>query len=806
MKSKNLQLMLLSGALTVSFAAHAAEGKNNSIVKDNNEDLAASLNNSADAEEIAKSTDANVYGHVVDAKTGEHVPYVIIQVKGTTIATTTDMTGHFFLKNLPEGSFIIEAKYMGYNTQSKSVTIRKDATKELNFSLSPNDLSLDEVVVSANRNETQRRLAPNLVNVIGGKLFDITQSSCLAQGLNFQPGVRTEDNCQNCGFTQVRINGLDGHYSQILVDSRPVFSSLNGVYGLEQIPANMIDRVEVVRGGGSALFGASAIGGTINIITKEPIRNSASFGHTFLSQGGSNSFDNVTTGNVSLVTDDNKAGIYAYGQTRTRQGYDYDGDGYTELPELNNQTFGLNSYLRLSPYSKLSLQYHGIHEFRRGGNKLDQAPHEANIAEQAEHNIQGGGLTYNFYSPDEKNRLSAYFSFQTTARKSYYGGIGEGTEEDIETAEKAYGTTHNFTYVAGTQYVHSFDKLLFMPSDLTLGAEYSYDGIKDVILGYDRNFKQDVRIGSFFFQNEWKNKQWSFLLGGRLDKHNLVDHVIFSPRANLRFNPTENVNLRITYAGGFRAPQAFDEDLHVGVVGGERLVTVLAKNLKEERSNSFSVSADLYHKFGNVQTNLLIEGFYTDLNNVFALRQLDQPDAQGNTVQERYNAYGAKVLGLNIEGKAMFTRWFSLQAGLTLQQSHYDEAIAWNDEVPEQKYKKMMRTPNTYGYFTASFTPVKRFTASVTGNYTGSMLVGHSAGSGVEEPVAVNTPKFMEVNMKLSYDFPIYKYLTLQVNGGIENITNAYQKDFDKGWNRDSNYIYGPSLPRSYYVGVKISY
>ena len=793
MNSKNCQLMLLAGALTVSFVAKAAE---------DNKPVAGDVLPVA----IEKNTDANVYGHVINKSSGEHLPFVTIQLKGTTIVTTTDHTGHYFLKNLPEGTFTVVVKMVGYKTQEKKVAIKHDATQELNFALASDDVDLDEVVVSANRNETQRRLAPNLVNVIGGKLFDITQSTCLAQGLNFQPGVRTEDNCQNCGFTQVRINGLDGHYSQILVDSRPVFSSLNGVYGLEQIPANMIDRVEVVRGGGSALFGASAIGGTINIITKEPIRNSASFGHTFMSQGGSNSFDNVTTGNVSLVTDDNKAGIYAYGQTRTRQGYDYDGDGYTELPELNNQTFGLNSYLRLSPYSKLSLQYHGIHEFRRGGNKLDQAPHEANIAEQAEHNIQGGGLTYNFYSPDEKNRLSAYFSFQTTARKSYYGGIGEGTDEDIETAENAYGTTHNFTYVAGTQYVHSFDKLLFMPSDLTLGAEYSYDGIKDVILGYDRNFKQDVRIGSFFFQNEWKNKQWSFLLGGRLDKHNLVDHVIFSPRANLRFNPTENVNLRITYAGGFRAPQAFDEDLHVGVVGGERLVTVLAENLKEERSNSFSVSADLYHKFGNVQTNLLIEGFYTDLNNVFALRQLDQPDAQGNTVQERYNAYGAKVLGLNIEGKAMFTRWFSLQAGLTLQQSHYDEAIAWNDEVPEQKYKKMMRTPNTYGYFTASFTPVKRFAASVTGNYTGSMLVGHSAGSGVEKPVAVNTPKFMEVNMKLSYDFPIYKYLTLQVNGGIQNITNAYQKDFDKGWNRDSNYIYGPSLPRSYYVGVKISY
>ena len=806
MKSKNYQLMLLSGALTVSFAAHAARVNNKSIVMDDNRGVAASASKIYVTDEPVKNTDANVYGHVKDAKTGEHLPYVVIHIKGTTIGTTTDKTGHFFLKNLPEGSFVIEAKYMGYTTQSQSITIKQDTSKELNFTLSPSDFSLDEVVVSANRNETKRRLAPNLVSVIGGKLFDITQSTCLAQGLNFQPGVRTEDDCQNCGFTQVRINGLDGHYSQILVDSRPVFSSLNGVYGLEQIPANMIDRVEVVRGGGSALFGASAIGGTINIITKEPTRNSASFGHTFMSQGGANSFDNVTTGNVSLVTDDNKAGVYAYGQTRTRQGYDHDGDGYTELPELDNQTFGLNSYLRLSPYSKLSLQYHGIHEFRRGGNKLDQIAHVANVTEQVEHNIQGGGLTYDYFAPDEKNRLSAYFSFQTTARKSYYGGIGEGTEEDIEAAEKAYGTTHNFTYVAGMQYVHSFSKLLFMPSDLTLGAEYNHDGLKDVILGYDRHFKQDVNIGSFFFQNEWKNKQWSFLLGGRLDKHNLMNHIIFSPRANLRFNPTENVNLRLTYAGGFRAPQAFDEDLHVGVVGGERLVTVLADNLKEERSNSFSLSADLYHKFGSVQTNLLIEGFYTDLNNVFALRQLNHPDAQGNTVQERYNAYGAKVFGLNLEAKAMFTRWFTLQAGLTLQQSHYDEAIAWNDEVPEQKYKKMMRTPNTYGYFTASFTPVKRFTASVTGNYTGSMLVGHSAGSGVEEPVAVHTPKFMEVNMKLAYDFPIYKYLTLQVNGGIQNITNAYQKDFDKGWNRDSGYIYGPSLPRSYYVGVKVSY
>ena len=474
------QLVIVIGAVLFSLVAHAAND--------------------------TKDTDANIYGHVINKKTSKHIPNVTISVKGTLIATQTDASGHYFLKNLPEGKFTLEANMDGFRTISKSVVLHRDSTIELNFKLDPSDIDLDDAVVSANRIETKRRLAPTLVNVLGSKMFDLTQSTCLVQGLNFQPGVRTEDDCQNCGFTQVRINGLDGHYSQILINSRPIYSSLNGVYGLEQIPSNMIDRVEVVRGGGSALYGASAIGGTINVITKDPIRNSASFGHTFMSLGH-NSFDNITMGNASLVTDNNKAGVYVFGQSRERKGYDYDRDGYTELPELSNQTFGLNSFYRLSPYSRIGVQYHSIHEFRRGGNNLNMAPHEANIAEQAEHNIQGGGINYDFNAPNQKDKVNAYFSFQTTTRKSYYGGIGEGTPEDMETAEKAYGRTHDFTYVLGSQYVHSFPRLLFMPSDLTLGVEYNHDRLKDIILGYNHELKQSTGIGSFFFQNEWKNKQ-----------------------------------------------------------------------------------------------------------------------------------------------------------------------------------------------------------------------------------------------------------------------------------------------------------
>ena len=750
----------------------------------------------ATEEEKMNASDANVFGHVLDKETGEHLPFITVILKGTTIGTTTDNSGHYFLKNLPEGKFTLEFKYLGYKTVTRDVKLEKGKTQEVNVEMEEDRIALDGVVVSANRSETSRRLAPTLVNVIDSKVFNTTSAVNLAQGLNFQPGVRVETNCQNCGFQQVRINGLDGPYTQILIDSRPIFSALSGVYGLEQIPANMIDRVEVMRGGGSALFGSSAIAGTINIITKEPLRNSGELTHTLSSIEGSSSFDNNTTLNASLVTENGKAGMYIFGQNRHRSGYDYDNDGYTELPKLKNQTVGFRSYLKTSTYSKLTFEYHHMNEYRRGGNLLDRPPHEADIAEQLEHSIDGGGLKFDLFSSDYKHRLSVFTSAQNTDRDSYYG-----TGQD----PNAYGKTTDLTFMTGTQYSYSFDQFLFMPSDLTAGLEYNYDHLKDEMIGYNRYTNQKVHIESLFLQNEWKNKRWSFLIGARMDKHNMIDNVVFSPRANVRFNPTEDINIRASYSSGFRAPQAFDEDMHISAVGGEIAMIRRAKDLKEEKSQSLSTSVDFYHRFKNgIQVNFLLEGFYTSLNDVFVLEEIGK-DEQGNIIKERRNGSGAKVMGLTLEGKSVLSSWLSLQAGATLQRSRYNEPEKWseNENVPTEK--KMFRTPNTYGYFTATLTPLKHFTASLSGTYTGSMLVQHLAGY-IPMDKAVNTPDFFDMNIKLAYDFHIYKDINLEVNAGVQNIFEAYQSDFDQGPNRDSAYIYGPATPRSYFAGIKISY
>lgn len=787
------------------------------------------------ANELNKS-DANIVGHVIDKKTKEHLSYVTVALKGTTIGTVTDATGHYFLKNLPEGEFTLEVTSIGYKTESRKVVLKKGKTLEENFEIEEDAIALDGVVVSANRNETARRLAPTLVKVMSPKLFESTNSQTLSQGLVFQPGVRVETDCQNCGYSQVRINGMDGKYTQILIDSRPIFSALAGVYGLEQIPASMIERVEVVRGGGSALFGSSAIAGTINIITKEPIRNSGSFAHTLSNFNGSGSFDNNTALNLSLVSSDNKMGAYIYGQNRHRSAWDSNGDGFSELPKLKNQTIGVNAYYKTGTYSKLNMEYHHMEEFRRGGSRLDLPPHiaedpdlngsgEAGLVEQLRHSINTGSLKFTAFTPDQKHSFNVYASAQNIERESYYS---------------AYGETTDFTGVVGAQYMYHFDKFLFMPSDLTGGLEFNHDNLKDRATDMqkyrDSALKEDptatgdrlqqlidkytpdplnqiVNISSAYLQNEWKNERWSFLIGGRVDKNSIMNHAIFSPRANVRYNPTEDVNIRVSYAEGFRAPQAFDEDLHISNVGGELVSIVRAKDLKEERSHSFNASVDWYHLFGSIQTNLLVEGFYTKLTDPFILTApVEDPNGSGYLIQTRVNGSGAKVFGGTVEGRVAYRDKVQLQAGITLQRSLYDSAEEWSaDEehlsVEERKTDKMLRTPDVYGYFTATYNPVKAFGIALNGNYTGKMYVPHLMSEvDSTKDLLVRSPDFFELGAKVTYDIDFASGICLQMNVGVQNIFNSYQNDFDKGAKRDSGYIYGPGAPRSYFAGVKLSF
>lgn len=733
-----------------------------------------------------------IAGHVIVKGTEEGIPFATVMILGTNRGAVSNEEGQFEFRKLAAGKYTLRVQAMGYKTQEKTITVSAEATSVVHFQMEEVSFTTDEVVVSANRNEVSRKAAPVVVNVMSAKLFETVNSTDLAKSLNFQSGLRVENNCQNCGFPQVRINGLEGPYSQILINSRPIISALSGVYGLEQIPVNMIERVEVVRGGGSALFGANAVGGTINIITKDPINNSFQVASTMSNMNGK-SWEQYMGGNVSLVAKDNSYGIALYETYRNRNPYDADGDGFSELGKLNMNTFGMRAYYRPNYFSRINVEYHTTNEFRRGGNKFNLQPHEADITEQTKHIINSGGVSYDRYW-GEKHKMSVYGSVQHTDRNSYYGA-----QKDMN----AYGKTNDLTWVVGGMYVGNMDRCLFAPATFTGGVEYQSNSLHDVMTGYHRDMQQDVRIAGGFVQNEWRLNRWTMLVGARLDKHNLIDHPIFSPRVNFLYKPSDNLQARLTYSTGFRAPQAYDEDLHVTAVGGEGVQIRLADGLREERSNSFSGSVDWSFPMGHWQSNILLEGFYTDLHHVFVLEDIGE-DQNGDKIKERRNGSGAKVYGVNLDAKVAHGREAQLQLGFTVQRSRYNRAEVWTSEgEEEQTTKRMPRTPDYYGYFTFTSAPLKNFNFSLSGTYTGKMIVPHMAGY-IEKSRMEHTPQFMDLNLKLNYTFVLKDHIKMQVNGGVQNIFNSFQKDLDKGEFRDAGYFYGPTQPRTYFVGIKI--
>lgn len=733
--------------------------------------------------------DAHITGHVVDATNGEHLPYITIAIEGTRLGSLTDASGHFSLYNVPTGKHKVTASSVGYQSQTLEVEVVADKTVEIKFDLSPSMLEIDEVVVSGSRNEQSRKESSSIVNVVSTKLFEKVAAVNTAEVLAYQPGLRVEYNCSNCGVPQLRINGLEGQYSQILMDSRPIFSSLAGVYGLEQLPAGMIERVEVIRGGGSALFGSSAIGGVVNIITKEPLRSSAMLSNqtSFNEHGGA---DVNTTLNASVVSNDFRSGAYIYGTVKNRDWYDRNGDGFSEVPMLKGATVGMRAYHRFGKHSKITASYHYINEFRRGGNHFDRQPHEADVTEQLRHDIHGGGLTYDFRSSDDMHRASAWISAQHIGRESYFGA-----EQD----PNAFGRTRGLTATAGGQYTLNYLQKWYLPSQLTAGVEYNYDYLNDAMLGYNRIIDQTSTCIGGYVQNEMKNDKLGILLGVRIDKHNKIRKVIASPRANIRYAPINNLTLRVNYASGYRAPQAYDEDLHVTAVGGDVTLISLDPNLRPEYSHSVSGSADFYQRWGRFEMNILAEGFYTKLKDVFALREMGH-DADGNILVERVNASGATIAGLNIELKAGWQNKIVLDAGFTFQKSRYTEAFAWSESPDIEPQRRMFRTPDTYGFAILTYNPLKQMTIAADVKYSGPMLVQH-----VEPDWELTTQSFWELGAKVGYNFRLSQHLGMELSLGVKNILDQFQPDLDVGMTRDAGYIYGPALPRTYYFGVKFT-
>ena len=757
----------------------------------------------------------------------------VILRKGQEVKGTSSQASGDYQVKVPAGTYKLTISSVGFKTITQDISLTENEVLSKNFSLEKDLLEIDQIVVTATRNIIPQYKSPVVVSKVTGHIFETTQSLSLAEGLNFTPGLRTETNCQNCGFNQLRINGLEGSYSQILVNGRPVFSSLAGVYGLEMIPANMIDRVEVVRGAGSVLYGGNAIGGTVNILTKDPTRNTFSVGNS-LSLLKDGSPDNTLFANASVVSDDFDKGLTLFAYQRNRKPYDSNEDGYSEITKLHNTTFGADAFWNPTENSKVKLNLNSINEFRRGGNKFDLLPHESDITEQLRHRILAGDLAFERFSDDLAHKFSLYTSAQYTDRDGYYGGglgyavnskanfdnLSADDQEEYFKALAKYGHTTELVGVGGAQYAYTITPEL----NLSLGSEYKYDKVNDNYIGQNRSVDQVVRTYGNYLQVEWNPAKKLTLLGGSrydyvdikgsyrfagVDKDSNKQISKFVPRLTAMYDITETLKLRGSFAQGYRAPQAFDEDLHTEVLDGDPIFVELDKDLTSETSNSYTASLNYTKREGNTQANLILEGFYTHINNRFINQDLTDIGNIKHKLKTNATDY-LKIMGVNVEANFAFGSQWIWQTGFTYQQSRFSEQqTIWENEDPTDPKKissdRVMRSPELYGYTTLSYTPIAALKLSYNGVFTGQMYVPHVIEAQSGEQVIVKSPNFYEQNLRAAYTFSLTDNYKLEVFAGVKNIFDQYQKDFDKGKDRDADYIYGPQHPRTYFMGLTLS-
>lgn len=721
-----------------------------------------------------------IFGKVTADSTNEALPGVNIVIDGTNIGAASGPDGNYIITGVPIGEYTLRATMMGYHISETDVIVHEGSETSVDFVLTESIIEMNEIVVTGTGVPQLYKNSPVKTSVVQREMILRQKVNNLAEAIDFQPGVRVEGNCQNCNFTQVRLLGLEGHHAQILIDSDPVISSLAGVYILEQLPQEMIERIEIVKGGGSALYGGQAMAGVINLITRRPAHNE--FNLDYRNGSIEDAMDHRFGGTLSRVNDAGTSSGILYGNVRTRDPYDHNGDGFSEIGRIKQEAAGANWFYSPGKGSELAVQLHYIHEDRRGGNKFDLSPHQADIAEWIDTYRYGGSVAWS-QRPTPVFDYKAYASFALTDRDTYYGA-----EQDLN----AYGTTDNPLFVSGIR-----SNILWGRHRITTAVQFQQDGIKDEALGYNRQIDETYSDLGFILQDAYKilNEKSELVYGARIDKHSAIKSPILSPRVALKSEITKSLIFRGGYSSGFKAPQVFDEDMHIAVVGGDPQIIRNSDDLSEERGHTVYSGLEYRGIIDRVGLKLSVNGFYTKIDDSFLLTEIDNPT---NNAMEflRINGPGLRVQGIEGEVGLRFDR-AELLSGVIIQSSLLDEP------EPDFGSRNIFRTPDVYGSLRFKWDFTNRFNIMFTTKYTGSMVVPHYAGY-IEQDRLEETKTFLTLDFIASYNIPIVGGFWGTLTGGVYNITNDFQNDFDHGINRDAGYVYGPLIPRRILLGFTI--
>lgn len=646
--------------------------------------------------------------------------------------------------------------------------------------LQPATGELQEVVISAGLQSVTRLQSPIPVESYAARFFQRNVTSNLFEALGMVNGVLPQLTCNVCNTGEIRINGLDGPYTLVLIDGMPVVSALSSVYGFMGIPNSLIKRVEVVKGPASTLYGSSAVAGIINIITRDPASaNRVGVEHFSTSYGEHN------TDLAGSLKVGRSSALLGFNHFRFNQRWDVNQDNFTDVALTNRVSlFNKWNFHRATnqPFN-LALRY--VYEDRWGGEMQWKPVHRTG------NEVYGESIF--------TNRLEAVGQY----------GFQVGKEQFI--SEFSYNLHHQNSAYGEMLYIgRQSTAFAQVRWSRNLGRHRFLAGIPVSRIGYDDNTPATQSLGGgnlpsithmagLFAQDEWQHNRLTVLTGLRMELTN-VHAPVLAPRLSLKYAVAGNQTLRLTAGNGFRLVNLFTED-HAALTGAR--IVEIRNRLKPERSWNMNLNYAAQQKLAAGLLSLDVNGFYTHFSNRILPDYFTDPN---------------RIIYDNLDGFAVSR---GLSASLDWAGSkglRFNAGVTWMDVfIADAEKEKMPQlfAPRLSGTYLLSwkYRPWQ-LTADLSGRWTGPMYL----------PVLPNdfrpeqSPWFNLLNLQFTWK-PAEQ---VELLAGIRNLFNFLPRNpimrpfdpFDRtvddvttnpfGYTFDPGYNYAPMIGRQLLLGFRV--
>ncbi len=685
------------------------------------------------AHSVVAAQTATLSGTVTTA--GGPEAFVNVALSGTQFGAATEDDGTYAIREVPAGRYTLVVSYLGFSTQKREITVAEGTAEIYDFTLEPDANSLDEIVVSGTLKPTRKLDSPVPVEVYSKSFFRKNPTPSVFESLQNVNGVRPQLNCNVCNTGDIHVNGLEGPYTFVLIDGMPIVSGLSTVYGLTGIPQSLIERVEVVKGPASTLYGSEAVGGIINIITKKPSNAANVAVESYASSWGEVNTDL----SVRYDVGERVQGLLGANYFLYDNPIDNNGDGFTDLTLQNRVSVFNKLNFERADGKVFTLAGRYVYEDRWGGDVTWDKRFRGGDQRYAESIYTSRWETFGTYQLPTAENISFQFSANGHAQNSFYGSDSYNADQYIGFGQLTWNTE------------------LGARQDLLLGAAYRYTFYDDDTFATAEtdglsNAPSVTHLPGVFVQDEISlAARHTLLLGARYDYNSLHGNIL-SPRVNYKWNSRDKSDvLRLSAGNGFRVANVFTED-HAALTGAREVEFV--GELQPETSWNANLN---YVKKITTRNNVFIgidaSAFYTHFTNRIL------PDYETDPNKIIYANLDGKSIsqGISINVDASWQNGLSVLAGGTLMDVSVTEGGVRTQQLLTESFSGVW----SVSYAFASI----GLTADYTGNVYGPMrlpLLGDN------DPRDAYSPWFsvqnIQMTKKLGTDWEVF--------GGVKNLLN----------------------------------